>query len=348
MCRPARSEVFDPTEVSIFHCINRCVRRCFLCGRDPLTGKDFNHRKRWLEARFRKLAGRFAIDVLGFAILDNHFHLILRNRPDVADTWDDREIARRWLLICPKRKTLRGDPETPSQAEIDSIVNDAALVAKLRIRLCHISWFMAMVAGPLARDANKEEGVTGRFWEGRFKSVKLCSAAAVLACLMYVDLNLIRARMASSPETSNFTSAQRRIQALTGQQAADGESTSSPDDWLAPLPLNEATAPPGPAPSRCAARCSDRGCLPITTPDYLNLLDWTGRRISGKEGGVIPAELAPILTRLGIVEEYWLELAGNFGRLFHRVAGSSASVALERARAGRRFRPGQAHLLDAA
>ncbi|MEQ8788529.1 MAG: hypothetical protein RIC55_19625, partial [Pirellulaceae bacterium] len=83
MARLARADVFDPAEVSVFHCINRCVRRCFLCGHDAVSGRSFEHRKRWLEERLRFLAGCFGIDLLGFAILSNHFHLILRNRPDV-------------------------------------------------------------------------------------------------------------------------------------------------------------------------------------------------------------------------------------------------------------------------
>jgi hypothetical protein len=84
MARLVRADVFDPAEVSVFHCINRCVRRCFLCGSDPVSGRSYEHRKRWLEERLRFLAGCFGIDVLAFAILSNHFHVILRNRPDMV------------------------------------------------------------------------------------------------------------------------------------------------------------------------------------------------------------------------------------------------------------------------
>ena len=78
----ARGDVFDPDQVSVFHCINRCVRQGFLCSQDPVSGRDFEHRKQWLEERFRFLAGTLGIDVLGLAILSNHFHIILRNRSD--------------------------------------------------------------------------------------------------------------------------------------------------------------------------------------------------------------------------------------------------------------------------
>ena len=71
MARCARGDVFDPAEVSVFHCVNRCVRRCFLCGHDAVSGKNYEHRKAWLEERFRFLASCFGIDVLGFAILSN-------------------------------------------------------------------------------------------------------------------------------------------------------------------------------------------------------------------------------------------------------------------------------------
>lgn len=83
MARTARSDVFDPHQVSVFHCINRCVRRGFLCGVDPRTGNSYEHRKDWIVQRLAFLAEHYAIDVLGVCVLDNHFHVILRNRPDI-------------------------------------------------------------------------------------------------------------------------------------------------------------------------------------------------------------------------------------------------------------------------
>jgi hypothetical protein len=68
----ARREIVDNTEVGIYHCVSRCVRRAFLCGEDALTGRNFDHRKDWIRNRLEELAGAFAIDVLGFAVLSNH------------------------------------------------------------------------------------------------------------------------------------------------------------------------------------------------------------------------------------------------------------------------------------
>ncbi|MEQ8787562.1 MAG: hypothetical protein RIC55_14760 [Pirellulaceae bacterium] len=135
MARAKRGDVFDRTVVGVYHCINRCVRRCFLCGDDSLTGRNFDHRKRWLELRLERLAGCFAIDVLGYAVMDNHFHIILRNRPDVLAEWDDQEVARRWLRLCPVRKTPEGDAEEPTDAEIAALVADRTNLAEIRSRL---------------------------------------------------------------------------------------------------------------------------------------------------------------------------------------------------------------------
>ena len=105
MARIARGEVFSPDEVAIIHVMNRVVRRCFLLGTDPVTGKNYDHRKVWIEDQLRRFAANFGIDLLGFAILSNHFHLILRSRPDVVKEWDDTEVARRWLTRALSGKT---------------------------------------------------------------------------------------------------------------------------------------------------------------------------------------------------------------------------------------------------
>lgn len=127
---------------------------------------------------------------------------------------------------------------------------------------------------------------------------------------------------------------------------ANQEVSNPPDDWLAPLSLQEAATAPGPAASVSSARCSDKGYLPLTVAEYLKLLDWTGRQVVAGKRGAIPQEFEPILSRLGIGVDGWLTLATDFGRLFQRVAGSCASVAAQRhRRTGRRFRAGHARLL---
>lgn len=354
MARLARADVFDPHQVSVFHCINRCVRRCFLCGHDPVTGKNFDHRKRWLEDRLRFLASCFGIDVFSFAILANHFHLILRNRPDVVATWTDREVAGRWLRLCPLRNTPEVKLAEATESEVEAIVSRPARLAEIRERLSHISWFMRMIAEPVARQANREDDTSGRFWQGRFRAVKLCDEAAILACSVYVDLNPIRAGIADTPEASDFTSVQRRIEAARPCDPISTPETrlssptpaSQPDHWLAPLPLREVTLAPGPAGSVSISRCSDKGFLPLSLEEYLQLVDWTGRQVVAGKRGAIPHDFAPILSRLGIDAQGWLSLATDFDRLFGRVAGSCSSVGGQRSRrTGRRFRARHARLL---
>ena len=118
MPRLPRKEVLRDDEVTIDHCINRCVRPAFLCGRDPLTGQSFEHRREWLRARLELLAGEFGVEVLGFAVMSNHLHVILRSRPDVVRSWSDDEVARRWWNLFPQRCDESGEPATPTEFEL--------------------------------------------------------------------------------------------------------------------------------------------------------------------------------------------------------------------------------------
>ena len=104
MPRVNRTEMCASEEVQAFHLINRCVRRTYLCGKDRRSGKDYSHRKEWIRERLEELAGIFGIDVLGFAVLSNHLHVVVRTRPDVVREWSAAEVALRWWRLFPQRR----------------------------------------------------------------------------------------------------------------------------------------------------------------------------------------------------------------------------------------------------
>src|SRR6056297_555616 len=194
MPRPKRSEQFDPAEVCIVHVVQRCVRRAFLAGVDRQTGKDYSFRREWMRRRMEALASVFGIDVLTYAVMSNHLHLILRNRPDVVATWSDQEVAIRWLRVFPGRR-LEEHLAEPTENDVKMLVNQPERLKVIRERLSDISWFMRALSEPIARMANRQDECTGRFWEGRFKAMRIVDEAGLLACAMYVDLNPVRAAM---------------------------------------------------------------------------------------------------------------------------------------------------------
>jgi len=208
-----RSAYVQEGQEGVYHCFSRCVRRAFLCGLDALTGRDFSHRKAVLLERLRFLAGIFAIEVCAYAILANHWHAVLRTRPDIVASWPDLEVATRWLTLFPPHRITKAASVAPSEEEIQALAARPERIAELRRRLTSISWFMGRLNEFIARRANKDDHVKGRFWEGRFKCQVLLDEAAITSGMVYVDLNAIRAGVAASPEESDFTSIQERIRA---------------------------------------------------------------------------------------------------------------------------------------
>ncbi|MDA0810479.1 MAG: hypothetical protein O2945_18330 [Planctomycetota bacterium] len=343
MARMPRKFVVDDDEVGVYHCINRCVRRAFLCGTDEVSGQCFDHRKQFIQDRLEFLAGVFGIDVLAFAVMSNHLHVVLRNRPDVVKSWSDDEVARRWWNLFPTRRDELGNAAVPQDSDLSMITADVEKLAEIRRRLSNIGWLMRCVAEPVARMANREDECTGRFWEGRYKCQPLLDEAAVAACMAYVDLNPIRAGIAKTPESSQFTSAFERLKGAKDEGPSSSRETTGATEpkrqqarrprrgsWLSPVELarNHASelkrAPCG--------RASNRGCLAMSQQDYLKLLDWSGRQLRHGKRGTIPAALPPILTRLGLSGDGWLTLMKDFGRLFHRAAGNPESLAREATR----------------
>ena len=245
------------------------------------------------------------------------------------------------------------------------MLSDTERVAEYRQRLSDISWFMRLLCQPIARRANEESNVTGRFFAHRFKCQRLVDEGALLACSMYVDLNLVRAGVADTPEQSEFSSAfdrirghwQRRRREM-GQPVEAVSPDHDQDAWLAPLFLDERAAAysgtPGgsanPASATCpgpgaplpfpSPRASDKGFLPVTHDEYQSLLDWTGRVVRSDKPGAIPSHLAPILERLHVSPAHWVVTVRDFGRLFRTAAGGMAAMRTQAARMGRSWLQG--------
>ena len=380
MARLARVEVFAADEIAIVHVMNRTVRRCFLLGDDPFSGKNFDHRKQWLDEQLIHQARHFGIDLLCQAILSNHFHLVLRSRPDVVAEWADSDVSRRWLMLCPERRDKNGRPADPSESELNHICKDKTKLKVIRSRLSDISWWMRLLSQNIAQRANKEDAELGKFWQARYRAVRLLDETAILACAAYVDLNPIRAAMAETIEESDFTSAQKRCCDMRGKfsvgsvqcsvdadttdddaggiQVSGGGAGQSGDEagqesrvgdtghnggrHLAPVELRCGSSMTGPCANKRGARCSNKGFLPMSTADYLSLLDWTARQTRSGKRGSTPQQFAPLFDRLGISAEIWCRLVKDFGKLFSVVAGQPQRIDEHRSKCkSRRYRTRQ-------
>jgi len=334
-----RSKYVKDGEEGVYHCYSRCVRRASLCGFDPLTGRDFSHRKELLLERLRFLATVFAVDVCAYAIMINHYHLILRLRPDIVARWSDWEVARRWLTLFPKLRKLRGAMASPLEDDIRALAEQPERIAVLRRRLSSLSWFMGRLNEFIARAANKEDDVKGRFWESRFKCLALLDEIATVSCMVYVDLNLIRAGVASTPEESDFTSIQERIRSwrqetmttasVTVQSAEEIELNGSEQpesehhaDRLNPLSRNIHLRWLCPITSDAERR----GILDMTEAEYIDLVDRSGRLVRQDKCGAIDPDLAPILVRIGARPEAWCDTVSRFGSKFRLAAGLLANL----------------------
>ena len=291
-----RHQLVSLEATSYYHVISRCVRRQHLCGRDLQTGRDFSHRRDWIRARIFELQSVFAIDVCAYAVMNNHFHLILRIDQQRALGWDEIEVARRWMML------FGGNPLVRSLVSGESLSDTQMQVARAKIseyrkRLFDLSWFMRCLNEPIARMANAEDNVTGRFWEGRFKSQALLDEAALITAMAYVDLNPVRAAIAETPEESDYTSAQQRILERNPALAHE-ESKELPEDLR--LAIGKLM------PFRDQAPETPEATIPYELLDYLELVDWSGRAIAHGKRGSIPANLPPIFERLKVNPEQYL------------------------------------------
>jgi REP element-mobilizing transposase RayT len=313
-----RSTLIDISATPYYHCIGRCVRRAFLCGEDKYTGRNFDHRKQWMLDRLHFLSGIFAIDIAAYAIMSNHYHLVLHVDAAQSQSWSNEEVMERWLSIYkgpPLIQRFRRN-DVLLAAEL-AVIND--IIKTWRERLSSISWFMGLLNEYIAREANREDGCTGRFWEGRFKSQALLDETALLSCMAYVDLNPVRAGLANSLESSDFTSIQSRIRQV---QAECVPSKKSSHNMPRLMPFIE-------------SEHVDRAfaAVPFNLKDYIDLVDWTGRCVRDDKRGAIMSHQPKVLDSMGLNHEQWLLLSLEIQKQsIALLSGMDQLVRLERRR----------------
>lgn len=299
----ARSHQIDLSVTPYYHCMTRCVRHAYLCGYNTENGKDYSHRKTWIVSRIKHLADIFAIHVCAYAVMSNHYHLVLFVNDSFASQWSEEEVQTRWAEIFPQdAKSL----STYSKQEA------SYKLALWRRRLTDISWFMRCLNEKIARASNKEDETKGRFWEGRFKSQALLDEGAVLSAMAYVDLNPIRAKKADTLEASDFTSIQDRLQLLAKQLKQ-------------PKSINKTQQPKHLMPFKTTSKHQhSKPTIDFTLKDYIDLVDSTGRVIREDKRGAIPPKILPILTRLQLNPKEWINMVKHLQNRFSYAIGHSA------------------------
>jgi hypothetical protein len=255
--------------------------------------------------------------------MDNHLHLLVRLDPADGQGWSDEEVVQRWGRLFPPRDKARR-PMPVTEHWVQWRLKDAQWVERVRGRLQSLSWFMKCLKEPLSRLANRQDGTRGTFFEGRFKSVAVCDEEALLAISVYIDLNPVAAKIATTPETSDYTSIKQRVEHVEAQgktaelEAAENGSVAGSRAaggleealWLCPIE------------DRRGLDSTREGMMQgFPLGSYVKLVDYTGR-LFRKGKASISAELASIFERLGCSAQSWQarleKLKGNrlLGRFF--------------------------------
>jgi len=310
MTRP-REVLISLSDTPYYHITSRCVRRAFLCGVDHYSGQDYEHRRLWVVDRIRLLSSLFAIDVCAYAVLSNHYHVVLKACPEQLTDLCDDDIMDRWCAMFKGPLLVQNHRSGEELKPVErSAVSDICNL--WRKRLASISWFMRCLNQPIARQANLEDKCTGKFWESRFRSQALKSEEALLSCMAYLDLNPVRAGIADTPEQSEHTSIRERLRFEFNLQQAIDDQTECGDllEFRSPLkPL---------LPFEGRLTNEPQSGILFGFKEYLALVDWTGRMIRSDKRGHIDNALPPILDRLKITADQWRINATQFEAIHHR------------------------------
>ena len=298
----ARKDLIDSANVGTYHLITRCVRRERLLDR--------GERKVWLCRGLVNWLSHMGIDLLAYAVMGNHLHLVIRLRPDVVAGWSEAEVARHALAILPVRSGPGLEPLRVTPAVLDRYAGNSRWVSQQRARLCSPSWLLRLVKQEIARRANAEDDCTGHFWESRFTSVVLLDMAATLACMVYVDLNPYRARLVKNPTASLFTSIRHRQARIQGTRS-DGDALDSDlGKRLVAMP-------------QCCPvdRWSgDLNTWNLSESDYVSLVCETAT-VTNRHGRAAVSQAFALVQRMGIDPSSWATAMAQGGSMCGSVIG---------------------------
>ena len=296
----ARKRLISIEATSYYHCVSRCVRQSYLCGDDKRTGTSYEHRREWVERKLLSLTHTYCIDVCAYAIMSNHYHLVLHINHEKATSLSMSDVVERWSTEhkIPAHIKRWQSQSTIDQAEYDHCVET---IEQWRERLWSLSWFMKELNYDIACKANSEDGCKGHFWESRFKSQALLDDNALIAAMAYVDLNPVRAGIATTPESSNFTSIKKRINELM--------ENVSLNLCLYPFVGNESI--------------KKKHGLPFKLIEYLELVDWTARQYR-KDKHSLPSNYPTILARLKLHDRDWMNACKHLLRPHTSAVGNDA------------------------
>ena len=270
-----------------------------------------------MRERLAALSQVFAIELCAYALMSNHYHLVLRLRPERVAEWSDEEVITRWTRLFSEPSLIsryrKGDAMT-----CDERSRVCATLETWRERLGDLSWYMRCLNEYIARRANAEEGVTGHFWEARFKSQALLDTAALLQAMVYVDLNPVRAGMAATIGESIYTAAQQRM-------LPDRRSS----------PADRDTRFPSLAQLRERSEAPEIDALPFGRVDYLNLVDATGRCCVPGKRGSISGDESYLLSSLGFDPGVWVSHMRTSVRSRYPAVGSREHLRRHAARLNR-------------
>lgn len=291
------------SQTPYYHCISRCVRRAFLCGKDIVTGKSYEHRREWVEKKLLYLSEVFAIDICAYAVMQNHTHIVLHVNSQIAEKWTTMEVISKWHKIFKGNLLTKAYLANSKLTKAETTAVEQ-LANEYKHRLSSISWFMRVLNESIARAANKEDRCTGRFWEGRFKSQALLDQSSLLACMAYVDLNPIRAGIAKNLQSSEYTSIKMRMKSVL--------KNSQPKQLMKF--------------SKESQNVIKTKLLPFELHSYISLLEQSCESLKQQKTSCRPETPKAILSSFGILECHWKKLVSNFEELFKGAVGTEISM----------------------